>query len=322
MTVNGGVTLGQPGPLLTLASDMAQLFNGSTGYLETAVAATTPLDISTGTLTTEAWIKTSLGGLVNQLIVGRNYTTGYYMNTNGAQISLWANGINANVYVPINDGIWHHVVATLTGGIASFYKDGALVGIRPLSGVPTSNAVALDIGRDLAGPGAFFNGSIGHVAVYNTALSAARIAAHYQAGVGQMAGSSPIFLPYDGDAVVNAAESTTSASYVDLTTVGPSSTVYIGPSGKVLVMVSALMSNTALGNQNFMTMSASGATTLAAADAQAAVFMAPGSGGGATAASIWVGAGWSVGVTTFTAKYKVSAGTGTFSNRKLTVIPM
>lgn len=70
-----------------------------------------------------------------------------------------------------NDGLWHHVVATHTGTIASLYIDGVLVGSK--------SSAYYDIAPDALGfigsnsvPSIFFPGTIDEPRIYNRALSA------------------------------------------------------------------------------------------------------------------------------------------------------
>lgn len=81
-----------------------------------------------------------------------------------------------------NDGAWHHVVFTRTQatGAMILYVDGASAGtatgnVNALTATPTMN-----IGRSTAGVN-YFAGTIDELAVYNTALSAATVAAHRNA---------------------------------------------------------------------------------------------------------------------------------------------
>jgi hypothetical protein len=115
-----------------------------------------------------------------------------------------------------------------------------------------------------------------------------------------------------------AAETTTSTSYTDLATAGPAVTVTTGTAAIVFATAS-IRNNTATQNA-LMGWAVSGATTTAANDAWAAAV------GGTSniferSTSIWI-ATLTGGSNTFTAKYKVSGGTGTFDERSIVVIPL
>lgn len=120
-------------------------------------------------------------------------------------------------------------------------------------------------------------------------------------------------------ATVATSETTTSTTYVDLTTVGPAVTITTGTSA-VVFLKCAIDNNTA-NTGTFMGFSVSGASSVAAADANAIDAV-----NAAAARSRFGGAFFLTGLTAgsniFTAKYKVAgASTGTFTQRDLFVIP-
>lgn len=116
-------------------------------------------------------------------------------------------------------------------------------------------------------------------------------------------------------AVIATSETTGSTSYVDLTTVGPAVTITTGVSA--FVMFGALISNSGA-NSSRMSVSVSGASSVAASDAWSTVNVG-------TSANRHISAHFFTGLTAgsniFTSKYDVSAGTGTFVNRELIVVP-
>jgi hypothetical protein len=121
-------------------------------------------------------------------------------------------------------------------------------------------------------------------------------------------------------ALVATSQTTTSTSYTDLTTSGPAVTVTTGTT--CLVIVKAHMLNSTAATQSWMGYAVSGATTVAASDSLACA-VAPSS----SLAVFAIGAaffhtGLTAGSNTFTAKYRVSAGTGTFQDRRIVAIPL
>ena len=119
----------------------------------------------------------------------------------------------------------------------------------------------------------------------------------------------------------NTQGTTASATYTGTLTSGgtnPSVTLVTGT--QALVMLSCLTTNTALSN-NFISFAVSGATTLAAGDAQSAsVIVTSGVAGYSYAASRqFVLSGLTAGTNTFTLNYKVGGSTGSFSQRSLVV---
>ncbi len=120
---------------------------------------------------------------------------------------------------------------------------------------------------------------------------------------------------------VSASETTTSASYADLTTTTDQVTVTIGSSGSALLFFGAQLTNSGA-NYCYIGVGISGATTTAASDTtciQAAVH----SGGVLkNYSNTLLLTGLTAGVTTFKLKYKTNSGTATFANRRISVIPM
>lgn len=115
-------------------------------------------------------------------------------------------------------------------------------------------------------------------------------------------------------------ETTTSTSYTDLSfTVGAAVTVQTGTAA--LVLLSASFFNSAAAHC-YTSFAVSGATTLAASDSNG-FFRPVGAGIGAAErhnATIPV-TGLTPGANTFTMKYKVGAGTGSWTDRRIHVIP-
>jgi hypothetical protein len=123
-----------------------------------------------------------------------------------------------------------------------------------------------------------------------------------------------------GSATVATSQTTTSTSYVDLTTVGPSVTATTGTAA--LVMWSAQMSNSGANNQCRTSVAVSSATTISANDEWSALV------DGVPASDINRFGGFKLyttltaGSNIFTVKYRVSAGTGTFVDRHIIVVPL
>lgn len=115
-------------------------------------------------------------------------------------------------------------------------------------------------------------------------------------------------------------QTSSSTSYVDLATVGPSVTLETGDAAEVTIV--ATIGNSA-GAHCYMSFAVSGATTLAASDLRA--FFGP-VGNIVTLASrftaTYMVTGLTAGDNTFTAKYRVGTGTGTWENRTIFVRPL
>ena len=130
------------------------------------------------------------------------------------------------------------------------------------------------------------------------------------------------FLGAVGSATVATSESTTSTSYTDLTTVGPSVTATTQTTALIIFNAYATQST------QFLVCDAgvavSGATTIAAAAGTGIFRWSPANNGGASsfAAAIFI-PGLTPGSNVFTMKYAATlGGTATFANRNLLVIPM
>ncbi len=118
---------------------------------------------------------------------------------------------------------------------------------------------------------------------------------------------------------VTTSETTTSTSYTDLATAGPAVTVTTGTSA--LIIVSAQLRNETTNAFSRMSFAVSGATTDAANSNRSLATQVD-------AGDNWLSASYAIlltaltaGSNTFTAKYVVSAGTGTFQHRRILVIP-
>lgn len=124
-------------------------------------------------------------------------------------------------------------------------------------------------------------------------------------------------------ATVATTESTTSGSFTDLATVGPSVTVEVGPSGKVFVDIHSYMQcSLASGNSVQIGFVLSGANTLAAGAPHTVLYQTWITNAFATLGDGFVLTGLNPGSTTFKMQYLTSAGTGTFRERKISVIPL
>jgi hypothetical protein len=105
--------------------------------------------------------------------------------TAAGKISCYGNGggggySSAESSATINDGEWHHVVGVVRSDGYEIYVDGSSSGSTSISVGNTTGYNETSIGAWVNG-GDRFVGSIDEPAVYSTALSAERIAAHYAA---------------------------------------------------------------------------------------------------------------------------------------------
>lgn len=181
-TYTASPTLGQAS--LIGDADTSVLFDGSTQNATTALTA-----VADTAITLEGWYK---GTATSGIIVARDNSAApkheaiVEVNGGDARFTVHnaASTLTASVTGPtINDNVRHHVVGTYDGTTTRLYVDGVEVGTPAtnVTGTLTSTAVYFITGSGRASNGNLA-GTVDEVAWYQTALSAARIAAHYAAG--------------------------------------------------------------------------------------------------------------------------------------------
>jgi hypothetical protein len=83
---------------------------------------------------------------------------------------------------PLNDGLWHHVVATRAmGGVKQLYVDGVLLATGSTNGSPLTAQPQIMVAANTL-DSRYFKGMVDEVAYYTSVLSPVRIQAHYAAG--------------------------------------------------------------------------------------------------------------------------------------------
>lgn len=182
-----GTTIGAAGGISGDTST-AWSFNGS-GYATFPAATTTGLPTGNGAWTIEAWVKFAAnpGALAVVASFGAQ-ATGHggpqiYINTSGQPAATNDVGPDA-VGTALSLNVWHHVVGTWDGTNMRVWQDGTnsastTPGAATIPNPPTYGTIA---GSAAAAPTMLFTGSVQMVAIYGTALSAAQITAHYNAG--------------------------------------------------------------------------------------------------------------------------------------------
>lgn len=122
-----------------------------------------------------------------------------------------------------------------------------------------------------------------------------------------------------GSAFIDEAETTGSLTYTDLATVGPEISCNTGT--RAFFFMTSFMSISSTSAASFMALEVSGQTTKPAADLGAAQVDGLGNDTGMRMGIAGFFEDLVPGDNFFTCKYKVDQGTGTFSDRALTVIP-
>jgi hypothetical protein len=180
-TYSGAVTFGQPGALLGDGNTGVQL--GTSGFVE----LNDVLDLAGSVFSIEAWVKPNKLG-VERGIVTKLGTTGYALIlTANDKVQLHVNNTGAeaiasNATVPL--GSFTHVVGVWDAQNAYIYFNGQQVGTVPVSLKPPDTNAHLGIGCLFSGsnqPFGFLDGTIDEVAIYDKALTQARVQAHYAA---------------------------------------------------------------------------------------------------------------------------------------------
>jgi hypothetical protein len=119
---------------------------------------------------------------------------------------------------------------------------------------------------------------------------------------------------------VNTSETTTSTSYADLATAGPAVTVTTG--AMCWVLVTATESNNTSGQNVYMSYAVTGASSVSATDDRALLLTAAATNQAMRATHVYLETGLTPGSNTFTAKYRVTGGTGSWSNRRIAALPL
>ncbi|WP_460966865.1 PKD domain-containing protein [Pedococcus soli] len=195
-TYQGGYTQGQAGAF-DPATNKAVAFNGTDGFIASNTQYSNPHNY-----TLEAWFKTTStnGGKIIGFGCSQTGTSGcydrhvYLSNDGTLTFGVWTGFTNTiTTPGPVNDGQWHHVVASQsnTDGM-KLYVDGRLIGTNGQTDAQ-DYAGYWRVGGDnhwgCCSP--FLDATIDEVAVYSSVLSPSTVAAHYQAGGGQLPNQTP-----------------------------------------------------------------------------------------------------------------------------------
>ncbi|HUG85298.1 MAG TPA: LamG domain-containing protein, partial [Euzebya sp.] len=184
-----GPTLGVAGALSS-DPDTAVQFDGSNDYATVARQIADDFSI-------EFWFKSTQGigtdpgwtqgaGLVDANVSGTNNDFGVSLRADGRVVAGVGGGGGDTSVVSSssghNDGDWHHVVFTRTRSTGAFilYVDGVDVGTATNNTAALTASPTLVFGRAAAG-GNFYAGSLDEIAIYDTVMAPATVAAHYSA---------------------------------------------------------------------------------------------------------------------------------------------
>jgi hypothetical protein len=200
-----GISYLQPGALNSTA-DPAIVTDGS---VQPAHSTANSVVSGSVNFSLEGWFKTTTRQ--DQMVV----SIGQAGNQNMAGIGVWSNqcsgtggnldlimfdtfggafGFDASaVGVNVFDGKWHHTAASFNasgGGTVTAYVDGQSLGTATVADHPSASPVRVGFWIDTV-CNQPWKGGLDEVAVYPSALSAARVSAHYAAGIQAAATTSP-----------------------------------------------------------------------------------------------------------------------------------
>ena len=177
--VNGGMATGTaPTPGII---GQAMNFDGTANYAVTVDSATLPVGDEVRTL--EAWVYTGSGVTDNQAIFGWGEAIAAgetsYLNLYDSKfrfVTIGASGVEDGPQT-IQVNTWYHVVATHDGSTTTLYVDGVYY-FKNTSSTLITNSSNIYIGS-YGWIGAYFEGKIDEVRIYNRALGANEIKHHY-----------------------------------------------------------------------------------------------------------------------------------------------
>jgi hypothetical protein len=185
-TYTGGVTQGVQGALTGSAdTNRGARFDGVNDFVQVPDANSLDLGDS---FTIEEWVRRNVGGVKGHIV--QKGINGYALHVGTDDLvhlgKPGTSGIAVSTVSIPTDGNYHHVVATKNGSVVHIYVDGVDV-TGTVSNLTIQNTTApLQIGRYYnntnGGSSFYFNGDLDEVAVYTTALSEARVLAHYEMG--------------------------------------------------------------------------------------------------------------------------------------------
>jgi hypothetical protein len=166
----GSPGLGAAGALDT-DPDGAVLFDGANGVI------TLPALPSLGTtLSVEFWFKPQSGGDATQCIFGEADGSPSALFKNTGRLSVFYSSADHLNTTPLAYDVWHHVCIAVSAGAGTFYVNGVADGT--FASFPSGFApdrIGDDNGSNT------YKGWLDEVAMYLSALSSGRVAAHYAA---------------------------------------------------------------------------------------------------------------------------------------------
>jgi len=196
-TYTGGYTLSSTGAV-SADSDLATTFNGSSSYVDCTNSST--FNVTTR-VSLEAWVYPSSnnqnGGVIGKWTSDAQRAYSLYLGQDAGTnkfgfIMMQSNGVVKSVF-PTNTfaaNLWYHVVAVADGSNLRIYINGSDTGqTTAYDGSINVGTNKFLIGKLRPEDNVYsYSGRVDEAAVYNYALTAAQVLAHYNAGLGTYGG--------------------------------------------------------------------------------------------------------------------------------------
>jgi hypothetical protein len=199
-SVNNGtptsITFGTTGKLLTATN-----FNGTSSKI---TIGQTNLPTGSSPFSYSAWIKTSQSTVSGypsifsygtaSMTNGIFFTLCYNSDTNcnpggtlSGRLMVGPYGAALGSSVAVNDGLWHHVVATFDGTTYKLFVDGSASGSKNMTtNIIHSITPTIGYAGSLSGSAQYFNGSIDEFSIWSRALHINEIKQLYQRGASRI----------------------------------------------------------------------------------------------------------------------------------------
>jgi len=161
-------------------------FDGSNDFVNVS-NSTGVLPLKSGPFSFEAWVNTNSLTANNQIMgqgipaVGVKQSLALDGTGTKFHWSTDANAVATLSTTTVNTNTWYHVAGTYDGSVQRIYVNGVLQGSDATTAVYTASATT--IGMSPSGVGAFWNGTLDEVAVWNISLSSGIIAQHSGYGI-------------------------------------------------------------------------------------------------------------------------------------------
>lgn len=189
-TYVGSPTLGAS-PLLPTAGGQAVTFARASSQYVT-LGDVTALDGITSAWSLECWMKPSATGNSGLALISHGYdgsrvafALGFGLSDNGSNLQggFYNGGWHVVDAGAVTASTVYHVVVTWDGTVLTLYKNGNSAATNTPGSGPSNAAQTTYVGRrwDTSGGGIYFDGVLDEVAIYGSALSSTRVAAHYSA---------------------------------------------------------------------------------------------------------------------------------------------